>query len=237
MNLHLNAYGQGIPVVFFHGWGFTHTIWLSLVSQLSADYHLILVDLPGFGATEQIGWPEFKQQLLSQLPEQFAVIGWSLGGLYATRLALESSRVTQLINIASSPRFLMDEEWPGVSKAVFASFYHNLLKNPEATLEEFVQLHAGKRQFQLHLDKSPSPDSLALGLEILETWDFRNSLKTYKRPVTYMFGRLDPIVPVKTMKAMQMIYPTFNYVFFNRAAHMPFLSHQDMFVNELRGLL
>ncbi|HAT9609297.1 TPA: pimelyl-ACP methyl ester esterase, partial [Legionella pneumophila subsp. pneumophila] len=45
-----------------------------------------------------------------------------------------------------------------------------------------------------------------------------------------LFGRLDPITPVKTMAIMEKNYPNFKYVLFNRAAHMPFLSHTDLFI-------
>jgi pimeloyl-[acyl-carrier protein] methyl ester esterase len=237
MNVHLKTYGQGKPLVFFHGWGFSHSVWLPLVPELSAEYQIILVDLPGFGGTPLMEWADFKKQLLSQLPPQFTMVGWSMGGLYATRLALESDHVTHLINIASSPYFLMHQDWPGVSKKVFTTFYKNLAKDPHATLTEFIQLQAGKSSFQNIIDTLPSTESLAFGLSILDTWDFREPLRHFVQPAAYMFGRLDPIVPVKTMKAMERIYPDFKYVFFSRAAHMPFISHRDMFVNELRGLL
>ena len=68
MKVHLNYFGQGKPLVFFHGWGFNHQIWLSLVPLLKERYQLILVDLPGFGLTPAMEWPEFKMQLLDILP-------------------------------------------------------------------------------------------------------------------------------------------------------------------------
>ena len=51
MNVSQLSYGQGKPIVFFHGWGFDHQIWLPLVPLLNNKYQLILVDLPGFGQT------------------------------------------------------------------------------------------------------------------------------------------------------------------------------------------
>lgn len=238
MNVHINKYGAGFPLVLFHGWGFDCQIWMPLVSQLEHNYQLILVDLPGFGQTPAMSWEQLKQQLFEQLPKKFALLGWSMGGLYATRLALEEpQRVTQLINVASSPRFLLDNNWPGVAKEVFSSFYQNLLKDARATLEEFIELQMSKSKLEFTLGKLPSSVGLESGLEILATWDFRGQLKHLELPVCYMFGRLDPIVPVKTMHTMQEQYPQFNYVFFRRAAHMPFLSHMDLFVNEIRGFI
>lgn len=235
MNLNVNKYGSGFPLVFFHGWGFNRQIWLPLVSHFETDYQIIVVDLPGFGQSAMMGWNEFKQQLLTQLPAQFALVGWSMGGLYATRLAIEEpSRVSHLINITSSPYFILERDWPGVAPEVFSSFYQNLLKDPRGTLEEFIQLQLSKSTLEFSFEELPSAAGLELGLEILGSWDFREQLNDLKIPVCYMFGRLDPIVPVKTMYAMQKNYPECKYVFFNRAAHMPFLSHMDVFIGEIR---
>ena len=238
MNININNYGSGFPLIFFHGWGFDSQVWMPLVSQLMMNYRLILVDLPGFGQSSLMNWDLFKSQLLSQLPEQFAVVGWSMGGLYATRLALEEpERVNYLVNITSSPRFLLDNDWPGVSKKVFAGFYQKLTIDSRATLKEFIELQVCKSNLQPVLGHLPTIEGLVSGLEVLRTWDFREQLKHFDRPACYMFGRLDPIVPVKTMRAMQLMYPDFNYVFFNRAAHMPFLSHRDLFIEEIRGFI
>lgn len=183
-------------------------------------------------------WPAFKTSLLAQLPDYFAVVGWSMGGLYGTRLALEApQRVTHLMNICSSPRFLLDNSWPGVAREVFAEFYRKLSHAPRNTLKEFIELQTSRIKFKIELGGLPTAEGLASGLEILDTWDFREQMTQFDRPACYMFSRLDPIVPVKTMRVMQEIYPNFNYVFFNRAAHMPFLSHPDLFLNELRGFI
>lgn len=238
MNIKMNHYGAGFPLVFFHGWGFDNQIWMPLVPQLMMHYELILVDLPGFGQTPMMSWDEFKGQLLSQLPEQFAVIGWSMGGLYSTRIALEApERVTCLLNITSSPKFLLEGDWPGISKEVFTTFYQSLLRDTRATLNEFIELNTSKNKFPSIHSLLPSSEGLESGLETLATWDFREQLKSFNKPVYYFFGRLDPIVPVKTMHTMQEQYPEFYYKLFHRAAHMPFLSHMDLFIDEIREFI
>jgi pimeloyl-[acyl-carrier protein] methyl ester esterase len=225
-------------VVFFHGWGFDSHVWMPLVPQLTQHYRVILVDLPGFGLTPYMSWQEFKAQLLSQIPKHAAVVGWSLGGLYAQRLLLEEpEQISALVCVTSSPRFLADTHWPAVQNDVFAQFYRNLSLNVEKTLKEFVrlQLNTSKQSFTLGLP--PSIEGLAEGLKTLEQWDFRQQLHDVTKPVCFMFGRRDPIVPVKVMHLMQREYPQCSYVFFNRAAHMPFLSHQMEFITELKRFI
>lgn len=78
---------------------------------------MYLVDLPGFGNSGLVGWEDFKKCLLRYLPQEFALIGWSLGGLYATRLALETDRCSHLLNIAASPCFIKKEHGRVLSRA------------------------------------------------------------------------------------------------------------------------
>lgn len=238
MNINLTSYGQGTPLVFFHGWGFDSQIWLPLVPELKAHYQLILVDLPGFGLTSMMEWPEFKKSLLTILPLRFAVAGWSMGGLYATRLAAEEpQRVQCLLNISSSPRFITDSLWPGVSKEVFINFYNNLSSNLTATLNEFIALQINKTKVCLQHGTPPSVLGLKSGLQILDTWDLREELKKLEMPTCYLFGRLDPITSVKTMQTMKSDYPNFKYVLFHKSAHMPFLSHKKEFIDEVLGFI
>lgn len=238
MNINLVSYGEGTPVVFFHGWGFDHHVWLPLILKLSNQYQLILVDLPGFGLTPLMDWSSFKTQLLKQLPRQFSLVGWSLGGLFAQRLAIEASeQVRSLMIIASSPCFIADSGWPALPKDVFTHFYKKLSEDVEATLKEFINLQLNKAKVQINIGIMPSQKALEAGLKILEEWDFRQQLSQFNKPTCFIFGRLDPIAPVKIMKEMQILYPQFHYVFFKHSAHMPFLSHMDLFIDEFKRFI
>ena len=234
MNINIKQYGKGKSLVFFHGWGFDSQIWLPLISMLEERYHLIMVDLPGFGDTPMLEWEDFKSQLLAQLPPKFALIGWSLGGLYATRLATETpDRVHHLVNITSSPRFIADAYWPGVPQELILSFSKKLSIDSTKTLNEFVDLQVTNTEYQFNPGTAPTLHGLQNGLNILNSWDLREAVKDVPLPICFMFGRLDKIVPIHTMSRMQLLYPDFHYVFFRKAAHMPFLSHTDLFINEI----
>ncbi|KGP64399.1 pimelyl-ACP methyl ester esterase [Legionella norrlandica] len=199
---------------------------------------MILVDLPGFGLTSMMDWQSFKENLLKQLPDTFVLAGWSMGGLYATRLAIEEpARVRYLLNITSSPRFISDMDWPGVEQEVFANFYSNLSEDITKTLNEFLSLQLSNMKFDFKIGHPPSPEGLELGLKILYTWDLREDLKKLSIPTAYLFGRLDPITSAKTMKTMEELYPDFKYILFNKAAHMPFLSHTDLFVKTINEFI
>lgn len=235
MKLNITLHGRGKPLVLFHGWGYDQQVWTPLLSKLTHQYQLYLVDLPGFGYSDDLDWDEFKCELLNRLPSHFALAGWSMGGLFATRLAIEvPTRVTHLLNIGSSPRFIQDQDWPGVERSAFITFYDNLASDPQKTLATFMGL-----QWPGHttLTRIPSVKSLSAGLDVLLNWDLRESVSQLSMPVSFLFGRLDRVTPRILMHAMQKRFPNFDYHLFQQAAHVPFLSHQDQFAELLNEFL
>lgn len=233
MQVHHKSYGRGRPLVFFHGWGYDHQIWSSLIPFLQETHQLILVDLPGFGRTPMMDNQTFKVALLKQLPLRFVLIGWSMGGLYATRLALEEPhRVEALFNISSSPCFVGDKMWPGIDKKIFHDFYRNFAKDGKKAWQEFMAWQGGTV-----LDSRITHEGLEEGLNVLGTWDLREEIKNCHLVTGFLFGLLDPIVPAKTLAVMQQRYPTFQYFLCKKAAHLPFLSHREWFIKTLLGFL
>ena len=238
-SIHIQRHGLGPPLVLFHGWGFDSQIWLTILPLLSKRYTLYLVDLPGFGLSALLDWPAFKTELLAQLPSQFALAGWSMGGLYATKLAIEAPLcVTHLMNIASTPYFIQDADWPGISPELFAAFYVQLSIDSHKTLDQFLTLQLkGVSVETPKLQMLPSVPALKAGLDILQHWDLRDALRLLSQPVAYVFGGLDAITVRKTMPTMQALYPQFNYSVLKKAAHVPFLSHPQEFIRVLDDFL
>ncbi len=236
--IRMQTWGAGQKtLVLFHGWGFDSHIWLAfipLLQRINPATQIIAVDLPGFGGTPCLGWRVFKEELLQRLPAKSTVLGWSLGGLFATRLTIEApDRVKQLINIATSPYFIRDAVWPGVVRQQLDAFFDQFQKNPEQTRTQFVASQMGMLKSKtLSLSSSECADikgdnGLLQGLEVLQQWDLRQDLYSINVPTSYIFGRLDTIVPHRVRSIMQNQYPTFDYHLLDHAAHIPFLSHPE----------
>lgn len=237
MTVNIQTSGKGRALVFFHGWGFDHRVWLTTAQKLTPRFQVHLVDLPGFGSSALKDWLSFKAELIQQLPEQFSVIGWSLGGLYAQRLAVEErQRVTNLVITASSPRFTRAENWPGVDEVVLDRFYNNLIEDPQQVVDEFIALQLRSNRHSLGKYQT-SLEGLKQGLHILGEWDLRESLAQYSQRACFIFGRLDAITPPSVMQRMQQLYPQFTYHLLNKAAHMPFVSHPQDYVRLLETFL
>lgn len=98
--------GAGAPVVFLHGWGAFKEIWWGTLRALAADYDVIAFDWPGHGSQPLREGEGLLEALAEQAIaaasglgiERIALVGHSLGGNVAARVALRAPYlVTRLI--------------------------------------------------------------------------------------------------------------------------------------------
>ncbi|MGI0155327.1 MAG: alpha/beta fold hydrolase [Thermoplasmata archaeon] len=80
--------GSGTPVIFLHGYPLNHTMWLPQLEDFSADHHVGLLDLPGYGLARDSPVPEtlagFAGAVHETVTRRFStpvvVVGHSFGG-------------------------------------------------------------------------------------------------------------------------------------------------------------
>lgn len=104
--------GKGELVVLLHGWGDSSLGLATLNSQLSQNYRVLALDLPGFGGTQPPretwgldDYANFVHDLLQKLDlgQPYAIIGHSNGGAIAIRgCALQSLQPRKLILLAAA---------------------------------------------------------------------------------------------------------------------------------------
>ena len=167
-------------------------------------------------------------------------LGWSLGGLVASQVALSHpDRVQALVTVASSPCFSAHDSWPGIKPDVLSGFQQQLSEDFQRTVERFLALQTlgteSARQDARALKSTvlslpmPSPDVLNGGLEILKTADLRQPLTALAMPFLRLYGRLDGLVPRKIIPLLDALWPKSTSIVFDKAAHAPFISHPQAF--------
>ncbi|MCR9028875.1 pimeloyl-ACP methyl ester esterase BioH [Citrobacter amalonaticus] len=243
--------GEGnCHLVLLHGWGLNAEVWHCISEELSSHFTLHLVDLPGFGRSQGFGamaLEEMAERVLQQAPENAIWLGWSLGGLVASQVALtHPERVQALVTVASSPCFSARDAWPGIKPDVLAGFQQQLSEDFQRTVERFLALQTmgteTARQDARALKKTvlalpmPPVDVLNGGLEILRTVDLRESLTSLTVPFLRLYGYLDGLVPRKVVPLLDALWPESESLIFARAAHAPFISHPDAFCQALVAL-
>jgi pimeloyl-[acyl-carrier protein] methyl ester esterase len=243
-NIWWETKGEGnCHLVLLHGWGLNAQVWDYIVPQLSSQFTLHLVDLPGYGRSSGFSamtLQEMAEHVLVQAPQHAIWLGWSLGGLVASKIALIApERVSGLVTVASSPCFGAQDEWPGIKPEVLAGFQQQLSEDFQRTVERFLALQTmgtetarqDARQLKQAVLSLPMPSAEVLngGLEILKTEDLRDALTALEMPFLRLYGRLDGLVPRKIVAPLDARWPQSQSLIFPKAAHAPFISHPDDF--------
>jgi len=240
--IHIETRGSGPPLVLIHGWAMHGGIFAPLSERLATHHTLHIVDLPGHGHSRahmgEFSLDACAAELLSQLPTA-AWLGWSLGALLALRAAmLQPERVTALIALAGSPRFVRSGDWPhAVEAQVFQTFADELGEDYARTLDRFLALEAHGSEHmrdelrelraQVFARGEPDPRVLIEGLAMLADSDLRAALSTLPVPGLWIAGRRDRLVPWQAMQAAASSMANGRFLRIEGAGHAPFLSHAD----------
>jgi len=262
---------QSIPIVLLHGWGLNSGVWLPLIENLPTEFtdffHVITIDLPGFGTNvnnkvSPYSLANICQYITDTIDQPAIYLGWSLGGLVATEMALTyPEKVLGLITVASSPRFIeqrladvVDEKvasqllWPGIKPHVLDVFHQQLQIDAEKTISGFLKLQAmgsphvrqdikqiSQLVFQHDMANKCTLDE---SLKLLETSDFRSKLAEISQPFLRLYGSADSLVPKSVIGQVAMLAENNSEQhIFEGASHAPFISHPDDFTQVLTDWL
>jgi pimeloyl-[acyl-carrier protein] methyl ester esterase len=254
MNLHIEVSGSGVPLVMLHGWGMHGGVWTDTVRKLATDFQVHCVDLPGHGQSPWIvdrgsRIEDWVDVLTAQFSEPINVCGWSLGGIIAQHWAArEPEKVRRLILVNSTPCFAARADWTfGMPQETLAQFAAELEKNHAATLRRFLALQVrgseGERELlgamreKLFSRGEPHLDALRGGLAILRDADLRSALPQIMQPTLVIAGERDKLTPPEASHYLAQSLPSARAVVVAGAAHAPFLSHPEIFIEQVKSFL
>jgi pimeloyl-[acyl-carrier protein] methyl ester esterase len=237
--LNLKIIGNGPPLVMLHGWGWHSLVWEPIVPILSKHYQLFMIDLPGFGSSPLLAnayeFNKIAPLIFNVVPQKAAWLGWSLGGMLAWWVAINyPEKVDELITIAASPRFIQDDDWPGVAKLTLDKFAASLLEHYEQTLIDFLelQLRGSKQNAALFEElkalmfsvQKPNLAALTGGLALLRETDLRADISKVTCRSLHIFGSHDTLVPAKIISQIEPMLSNGRCEVIHRSGHMPFLA-------------
>ena len=250
--MHIEVMGCGAPLVMLHGWGMHGGVWTDTAQKLAADFQVHNVDLPGHGASTALDaftLDSVVGQLAARFEQPLVLCGWSLGGIIAQQWAArEPEKVRRLILVNSTPCFAARDDWAyGMPQETLAQFAAELEKNHAATLRRFLALQVrgseGERELlgalreKLFSRGEPHLDALRGGLAILRDADLRGVLPQITQPTLVIAGERDKLTPPEASHYLAQSLPHARAVVIAGAAHAPFLSHSEIFVEQVRNFL
>ena len=220
-----------INLVLIHGWGCDSRTWKPLLESLQKIASVTLIDLPGFGASPPL--PEFSldavmEQIQRQLPAKSVVMGWSLGGMLAVKLAERfPERVEAVITLAANAKFVADKSYSSaMSRAINRQFNENFAQEPQLALKLFggllVQGDENERSLlkQLRADHPGEVTGNWLqALQLLSVLDNRATLAQLRQPGLHIYAEKDALVPVAAAVALTEINPQQEILVLENTAH------------------
>lgn len=215
--------GRGPDIIFIPGLGSTGSAWRSTADRLDNRYRVHLVTLRGFGET-QIGdnvsgglagpaASEIERYIREQRIDRPAVIGHSLGGQIALRVAADmGDRIGRVMVVDSSPFFpsLIDARTTSDQVEPLARLgYQALLLFGDQALKSQVAAFgvdmglAGDMVFEGLGLQGGDRRVLAQGLYEALTVDLRPRLSEITAPVTVVYGwTRDPDAPRNRLEGL-----------------------------------
>ena len=235
--------------ILLHGWGMNASVFDPLCNKLSRHGQICRVDLPGYGSSSwnpDLSFEDQVEKIAKQVP-QGILIGWSMGGLYATEMQKQNpGKFARLVLIASNPCFVRRSDWTcAVKESVFDDFARELDKGWALTVKRFLSLQMlGNentrqlvRDLMIQIEKFGAPDSQALkfGLDLLKKMDTRSTLAQCEIPIQMILGQRDALVPASLAQEIGKVNAKIQVESLAAAAHAPFLSHTEQIVSMIVG--
>lgn len=253
-DLAYHAQGEGPLWVWLHGWGMNKAVWRPTQELFARHHRVITIDLPGFGESSwhpendsfENAFRRVEETMLTiqteHAQQKIHLLGWSMGGLFAAALAAKSpEQYSHLVWVASTAKFMEQEDWKGIKPEVLSMFQKQLAKDFRATTERFLAVQAmgspNARKDISHLKsilaqtEEPNPDALKAGLNWLESVDLRHQFNTLNIPTTRIYGSRDSLVPKQQMHGFNKTND--NSILFEDSAHTPFLNEPERFLKVL----
>ncbi len=230
--------GEGLPVLFLHGFPLSSEIWSPIREPLARRVRFLAPDLRGFGRSDKPEGPytmeSFAEDILGLADalgvERFVLGGHSMGGYIAFRVAARApERLLGLVLVCTRAEADSEEGRARRQQAIEAI----RSRGPTAFLDTFLPNLLGattkssRPEVLAHLREIASavPTHVLVGclMGMRDRSDSRDLLPRIQVPVLVVAGEEDPVVPVESAQTMVAALPHARLLILPRCGHTPSL--------------
>jgi pimeloyl-ACP methyl ester carboxylesterase len=246
---------QGSTIILIHGIGGYIEHWLPNFASLASQHQVYAVDFPGHGRTEKPLNISYTIESLAQFISDFMVaigierahiVGHSLGGAIATRLALRQpasverlvlvdsaglgKEGTMMLRIASLP--FLGERLTRPSLSGIASTAKMLVYDPTVMTDDLIELNyqmfalPGAQKSYL---KTLRSNANFLGQKESMYGTNTRGITSITKPVLVIWGQQDQIIPVAHADIAAKGFPNVRVHIFDNCGHFPMLEYTSDF--------
>lgn len=240
--------GKGFPVVLIHGFCETHEVWTRFAQQLSKDFRVISVDLPGFGKSKSLpkgfsvvdAASKINELLVKLDIEKCIPVGHSLGGYVTLAMVNQQTSLFSGFGLFHSTAYADSDERKAARNKVIEFVSKN---GVPAFIETFIP--------PLFYDKA-NPDipfavtmALQTTLETLTGYasamrdrpDLTSVIKKFNNPIMFVAGEKDTVIPPETLQKQAELAAKPNLHVIPNVAHMGMFEKEAETLNLTRKFL
>ncbi len=232
--------------------------WLNVIPELSASYHVVALDLPGFGHSAIPSGkysPGHYARVLAFVVQNYArgsviLIGHSLGGAISLQFARNYpqhlkrlilvdvagilQRTTYLKEMADSP-FNEEEVSPLLARpsAKVRNFISSSVEAASRLPDPIQLLKQSSSAWEAILSDQPNANA---AIALIED-DFSDAIFNIKTPTYIIWGAKDRIAPLRTARILAGVMQSVQLTVIEDAEHVPMVTHPGIFNEQLRHAL
>ncbi len=223
--------GMGPPIILLHGWGTNYHTFDYICSYLEKDFTIYLIDLPGFGKSEE---PMYVYSLNNYVHFLFTfidelqinnpiILGHSFGGRIAIKYASISKNISKLILVDSAgiKKKRTIKQLFSILKYKYLKFYYRKTKN----ITKYNQLTTTSGS----LDYVSSSLIMKGILSKVIKQNLKPCLSKINVETLIIWGRDDLETPYKDALIMKKKIKNAGLITFDDVGHFPYLERKNYF--------
>jgi pimeloyl-ACP methyl ester carboxylesterase len=225
--VHYYEGGEGPPLVFVHGLGAESLNWVPAMLDLRGHFHVYAIDLLGHGESQK---PDIaysieqqsemlRQFLATQNIQSADVVGVSMGGWIALKLAIEHPEVVNRLVVADAaglkfPTSITVKNFLPATPEEFAAFMTML------TPRQYPAPYPVRRDFLQHVADHAWItrrifDSFLTYQDVLD-----GKLQGVKAPVLVIWGKQEKLIPLSVGEEMKQQLPNASLLVCTDSGHL-----------------
>ena len=240
LQVHYRDQGKGFPLLLLHGaFSSLHT-FNAWTRELSPDFRVIRLDLPGFGLTGHVNGTGYTRHVYTTCINKFLdklgvdkcyIAGSSLGGWIAWEVALEyPDLITKMILIGAAG-YIKRKDYPLPFKMAQIPFLNHVINNitPRRLVARFVKEVYGDEQkvtdelIDRYQDMFMINGNRKAFISIANTRFERNDdkIKDIKTPTLILWGKEDRWIPLEHAYRFKDELPNAKLIVYEGVGHIP----------------
>jgi len=195
LNMYYEISGEGQPLIVLHG-GFGNTeMFMPNLAKLAQNNKVIAVDMQGHGRTADIDRPIVPDSMANDIAALIKhlnlgktnIVGYSLGGLVALRLAIQHPELLQKAVLVSCP--FKRKGW-----------FPDILVQQDQMGPEVIDALKQTPMYQSYLKLAPKPEDWTkfvtkMSAAIQRDYDWSKEVAAIKLPVLLVAADADGVMP------------------------------------------